>query len=83
MDWTLKDNMAGGLFFCAILTGRRGGHTPFCASRSANVRHECGGGSAGPRCSWQSHSRRMGADVGDESTKPRSVVQPLRLRIPS
>ena len=29
MDWTLEDNMAGGLFFCATLTGRRGGHTPF------------------------------------------------------
>jgi len=28
MDWTLEDNMVDGLF-CAILTGRRGGHTPF------------------------------------------------------
>ena len=23
MDWTLEDNMVDGLFFCAILTGRR------------------------------------------------------------
>ena len=29
MDWTLEDNMVDGLFFCAIFTGRRGGHTPF------------------------------------------------------
>jgi len=28
MDWTLEDNMVDGLF-CATLTGRRGGHTPF------------------------------------------------------
>ena len=34
MDWTLEDNMAGGLFFCAILTGRRGGHTPFVQAGS-------------------------------------------------
>jgi len=29
MDWSLEDNMVDGLFFCATLTGRRGGHTPF------------------------------------------------------
>jgi len=29
MDWTLKDNMIDDLSFCATLTGRRGGHTPF------------------------------------------------------
>ena len=29
MDWTLEDNMVDSLFFCATLTGRRGGHTPF------------------------------------------------------
>ena len=27
--WTLEDNMVDGLFFCAKLTGLRGGHTPF------------------------------------------------------
>ena len=27
MDWTLEDNMADGLLFCATLTGRSGGHT--------------------------------------------------------
>jgi len=29
MDWTMENNMAEGLFFCAILTGRRRAHTPF------------------------------------------------------
>jgi len=29
MDWTLEDDMVDGLFFCATLTGRRGGLTPF------------------------------------------------------
>jgi len=29
MDWTFEDDMVDGLFFCATLTGRRGGHTPF------------------------------------------------------
>ena len=28
IDWTLED-MVDGLFFCATLTGSRGGHTPF------------------------------------------------------
>jgi len=27
MDWTLEDDMDNGLFFCATLTGPRGGHT--------------------------------------------------------
>jgi len=29
MGWTLENNMADGLFFCATLTGRSGGHAPF------------------------------------------------------
>jgi len=28
MDWTVEGNMVDSLF-CATLTGRRGGHTPF------------------------------------------------------
>jgi len=33
MDWTLEDDMVDGLLFCATLTGRRGGHTPFVQAR--------------------------------------------------
>jgi len=29
VDWTLVDNIVDGFFFCATLTGRTGGHTPF------------------------------------------------------
>jgi len=29
MDWTLEDNTVDDLFFCATLTGRRGGYPPF------------------------------------------------------
>ena len=29
MDWTLEDDMVDDLFFCATVTGCRGGHTPF------------------------------------------------------
>jgi len=28
MDWTLEDNTVDSLFFCATLTGHRGGHIP-------------------------------------------------------
>ena len=32
-----------------------------------------------PGCSWKGHTRRVGADVGDESTVYDSVLQPLRI----
>jgi len=59
------------------------GHTPFVQAGSETS--DTGVEAVQPdlRCSWKSHSRSVVADVGDESTKPRSVVQPLRLRIPS
>jgi len=34
MNWTLEENMVDSLFFCATLTGRRGGHTPFIQARA-------------------------------------------------
>jgi len=33
INWTLKDNMFDGLFFCATLTGRKGGHTHLCKQK--------------------------------------------------
>jgi len=44
MDWTLEGDMVDGLFFCATLTSRIGGHTPFVQAWSGNVGHRCGGG---------------------------------------
>jgi len=55
------------------------GPIPICVSRSGNVRHRCGGGSAGPTLFWQGHSKMMGADIGDESAESRSAFQPLRI----
>ena len=81
--------MAGGLFFCATLTGRRGGHTPFVRAGSETsdtgrlYKQEKKRPTQLTYAVLGSHSRSVGADVGDESTKPLSVVQPLRLRIPS
>jgi len=43
MDWTLEDNMVDGLTFCATLTGRRGGHTPFVRV-GAEASYTSGGG---------------------------------------
>jgi len=34
-----------------------------------------------PLCSWQGHSRRVGADDGDESTESRSVLQSHRIAL--
>ena len=54
---------------------------PICLSRSGNVRSRFGDGWAGPRCSWQGHSRGVGSDVWDENTESRSVLQPLRIQL--
>ena len=82
IDWALQDNMMDGLFFCASLTGCRKGHT-ICVSRSGKVRHRWGGIKPEPRCSWQGHSRRVGADESTESrsvasTTPHSIGDPPR-----
>ena len=37
MDWTLEDNVVNGLFFCATLKGRRGGHNPFVQIRAKHL----------------------------------------------
>jgi len=36
-------------------------------------------GKPDPHCSWESHSGKVGAGVGDESTESRKTVRPLRL----
>jgi len=68
--------MVDGLFFCTTLTGRRGGHTPFVQVRAKAFDTGAEAAKPAPRCSWQVHSRRMGAYVGDVSTESRSVFQP-------
>jgi len=78
MDWTLEDNKADGLF-CPTLTGRRGGHTPFLQAGEETSDTGVEAIQPDPRCSFQGHSRRVGAGVGDENAEPRSVVHPLRI----
>ena len=56
MDWTLEDNMVDGLFFCATLTGRRGGHTPFvqAGAETSDTGAEAVKPDSGS--SWEGHS---------------------------
>jgi len=48
LDWTVKDNMVNGLFFCATSHKTQKGQYSICVGRSGNVRDGCGGGQAGP-----------------------------------
>jgi len=68
MDWTLNDNMVDGLFFCATLTGRRG-HTPFVQAGAETSDTGAEAVEPDPHFSWQGHSRRVGAGVGNESAE--------------
>ena len=79
MDWTLGDNMADGLFLCATLTSRRGGHTPFVQTGAEGSANGAEAVKPDPPCSWEGHCWKVGAGAGDESTESRKVVQPLRL----
>ena len=78
MDWTLEDNRVDGLLFCAILRNRTIRPCPFPSAgvETSDRGKECV--KPNPFCSWQGHSVSMGADVWDEITESRSVLQPLR-----
>jgi len=56
MDWTVEDDMVDGLF-CATLTGRRGGHTPFVQAGAETP--DTGAEVVEPdtSSSWEGHSR--------------------------
>jgi len=56
MDWTLEDDMVDGLFFCATLTGRRGGHTSFVQAgvETSNTGAQAVKPDSGS--SWEGHS---------------------------
>ena len=66
MDWTLEDNIVDGLFFCATLTVRRGGHTTFVQAGAESYTPDPG-------------SRGVGAGVGDENAESCGLVRPLRI----
>jgi len=60
MDWILEDNMDDGLFFCATLTGRRGGHTPYVQAGVETSDTSAEAVKPDPGCSWNGHSGGMG-----------------------
>jgi len=53
IDWILEDNMVDGLFFCATLTGCRGGHTPFVQAGEETSDTGVEAVKPDPRCSWE------------------------------
>jgi len=69
----------GGLLFCATLTGRRGGHTPFVQTGAETPDTGVEAVKPDPGASWEGHSRGMGDGVGDENAEPCGVVHPLRI----
>ena len=71
--------MVDGSFLCAKLTGRRGGHTPFVQTGAEASDTGAEVVKLEPRCSRQSRSGMVGADVGDESTESRNVFQLLHI----
>jgi len=52
--------MVNGLIFCATLTGRRGGHTPFVQTGAETSDTSAEAIELDTRCSWQDHSMRVG-----------------------
>jgi len=68
--------MVVDLFFCATLTGRTGGHTPFVFTGAGMSSTGAEAVKLDQGSSRQDHSR-MGD--GDESTESRGVVQPLSI----
>jgi len=63
LDWTLEDNMVDSLFFCATLTGRRGGHAPFVQAGAETPDTGAEAVKPDPGSSWEGHSGWMGAGV--------------------
>jgi len=74
MHWTLEDNVVDGLFFCATLTGHRGGRTPFVQAGMEMSDTSAEAVKPHPGCSWEDHSKAMGASVGDENVESCKVV---------
>jgi len=56
MDWTSEDSMVGGLFFCATLTSRRGGHTPLVEAGAETSDTSVEAVKPDPGCFWEGHS---------------------------
>ena len=64
MDWTLKDKVVDGLFFCATLTGRSGSHTPFLQIWAATPDAGTEAVTSDPGSSWEGRCRCRGWKCG-------------------
>jgi len=69
--------MVDGLFFCATVTGRRGGHTPFVQTGAETPDTGVEAVKPDPGSSWEGHSRWVGA--GNENAESCGVIRPLRV----
>jgi len=69
--------MVNGAFFCATLRSFRKGHTTFVQAGAETSETGAGVVKPVPGFSRQSHSGRMGANLGDGSTDFRVVFQLL------
>jgi len=56
MDWTMENNLVDGWSFCAILTVRRGGHTPFVQARAETSDTNAEAVEPDAGFSWEGHS---------------------------
>jgi len=78
MDWTEEDDMVDGLF-CATLTGRRGGHTPFVQAGAEMSDTGAEAVEPDPGSSWEGHSGCVCTGVWNWSAESCGVVHPLRV----
>ena len=79
MDWTSNDNTVDSLFFCATLTGHRGGDTPFVQTWAETPNACAEAVKSDPASSWEGRSGGMGVGVGDENAESCGIVHPLRI----
>jgi len=54
----------------------RGGHTPFVQAGAETFDTGAEAVKPDPGCSWEGHSERVGASVGDESAESCRVIRP-------
>jgi len=71
--------MVDGLFFCATLTDRRGGHIPFAQAGAETSNTGAEAVKPDPGSSWECHSGEVGAGVRDENSKACGIVRPLHI----
>ena len=71
------EDMVDGLFFCATLTGRRGGHAPVVQARTETSDTGAEPVKPDPCCSWEGHCE--GWVPGGESAESCGVVRPHRI----